>query len=461
MIMNSPDKAVVTLPIVDSNTLEVQPEFAQFSDGPHIHVFKSTEGFHVYVANLSQVFSIPESLAIELSADVADCDSRELLNRYGILGRTIPSDQSPTSAPIRSLSLAIAQKCNLGCGYCYAQEGSFGGPASSMSPDVARASVERLLGTAIPGEKYHLVFLGGEPLLARDVLRMATEYAAKLAIEKQAELGFSLTSNGTLITPDDAEFFEQHGFSVTISLDGVGAIHDQQRPFKSGRGSFAQILQNVQPLLRRRGRMQVSARVTVTPLNLQLLETLTALLDIGFHSVGFSPLLAAPTGANQMNPDHLKQMLENMIECGREFESQLTQGKRFPFSNMTAAMKEIHQGSCRPYPCGAGIGYFGVSAKGEMAACHRFVGDEQGRMGNIADGIDANRQFSWLSERHVDHQEPCRSCWARYLCGGGCHHEVIHRGRVSCDYIRGWLTYCLEAYTRLLVSAPGYFRSTN
>ena len=56
--------------------------------------------------------------------------------------------------------------------------------------------------------------------------------------------------------------------------------------------------------------------------------------------------------------------------------------------------------------------------------------------------------------RHVHRQEPCRSCWARYLCGGGCHHEVISRGRPACDYIRGWLHYCLEAYLRLS-SEPG------
>jgi uncharacterized protein len=24
------------------------------------------------------------------------------------------------------------------------------------------------------------------------------------------------------------------------------------------------------------------------------------------------------------------------------------------------------------------------------------------------------------------------------------------RGRVACDYIRGWLDYCLQAYVRLL-----------
>ena len=90
-----------------------------------------------------------------------------------------------------------------------------------------------------------------------------------------------------------------------------------------------------------------------------------------------------------------------------------------------------------------------IGSDGDLAACHRFVGDEAGAMGSLQDGLDRARQATWLGERHVHRQEPCRSCWARYLCGGGCHHEVIRRGRPACDYIRGWLHYCLEAYLRL------------
>jgi len=90
-----------------------------------------------------------------------------------------------------------------------------------------------------------------------------------------------------------------------------------------------------------------------------------------------------------------------------------------------------------------------VSAEGELAACHRCVGDADGAMGSLQEGIDARKRAAWLSERHVHRQEPCQRCWARYLCGGGCHHEVIARGRPACDYIRGWLHYCLGAYLRL------------
>ena len=137
----------------------------------------------------------------------------------------------------------------------------------------------------------------------------------------------------------------------------------------------------------------------------------------------------------------------------------MIKGRRYPFSNIITALKEIHRGTHRPYPCGAGAGYLGVSASGELAACHRFVEDENGYFGNLDAGIDRDRQRAWLTERHVHRQEPCKSCWARYLCGGGCHHEVINRGRPACDYIRGWLHYTLQAYVRTLENCPEYFSS--
>ncbi len=98
----------------------------------------------------------------------------------------------------------------------------------------------------------------------------------------------------------------------------------------------------------------------------------------------------------------------------------------------------------------------GVSADGELAACHRFVNEPAGRMGDVFNGIDSQLQNKWLAERHVHQQSPCSQCWARYLCGGGCHHEVIERGRIACDYIRGWLHFTLQSYERINRLVPNW-----
>jgi uncharacterized protein len=424
--------------------------------------FATDLGPHVYLANGSRVYAVTESFAREYDALVAQRDAAgvdALLVRHGLDAPAYIDDQPVKPFAMHAISLAVAQKCNLGCTYCYAQGGEFGGPAKNMPEATALQAVERLIEGVEPGERVNIAFLGGEPLVNRPVLRAATEHAAALGIARGVPVGFSITTNGTLLKPDDGDFFERHGFAVTISLDGVGAVHDGQRPFKGGRGSYERILANVTPLLVQQQAMQVSARVTVTPKNLRLPETLEHFIDLGFHSVGFSPMLKAPSGRGEMSAPELAEMLAQMIACGRAFETNVTAGRRYPFLNMVTALKELHKGTHRPYPCGAGAGYLAVSADGGLFACHRFVDDDAGAMGNLADGPDAAVRADWLAKRHVHFQSPCSGCWARYLCGGGCHHEVIHRGRPACDYIRGWLEYCLGAYVRLLDSAPAFFGS--
>jgi len=421
---------------------------------PQLHLIESARGRHLFVADGSQLFDVGTQLFSQLRATSGPAEADALLHAAGFTGPPSIDDRPLEEPPLHAISLAVAQKCNLGCSYCYAQQGEFGGPARSMEQARAEQAVTMLIDHATPGARLNIAFLGGEPLANRTVLQDTTRFAVERAERRGVEVTFSITTNGTLLTPDDADFLEAYGFAVTISLDGPREVHDALRPFRSGRGSYERIMANVAPLLERQRRMQVSARVTVTPANLGLRRTLDTFVAAGFHSVGFSPMLSAPGGAGELQHDDLEVMLGEMIDCGMEYERRVRLGERYPFANLANALREIAKGTHRPYPCGAGAGYLGVSAEGALSACHRFVGNESGAMGSLDDGIDRTRQSTWLAERHVHRQEPCSSCWARYLCGGGCHHEVIHRGRPACDYIRGWLHYCLGAYLRLSGDVP-------
>jgi uncharacterized protein len=420
---------------------------------PHAHLLLEDDGAHLFLPDGSRLYDIEPELVAEVEAALAAGTVAGLLDRLHLAERLYVDDEPFEPPAVHALSLAVAQTCNLACSYCYAQQGEFGGAARSMPLEVAERSVDLLVGRADPGSRVNLAFLGGEPLINRDVLRASTRRAAALASRRGVSVTFSITTNGTLLTEEDGEFFEEHGFAVTISLDGPRDAHDALRPFRGGRSSYDVVMRRAAPLLALQRRMQVSARVTVTPTNLMVRQTLDELVAAGFHSVGFSAMLSSPSGAGELQREDLEVLLGEMIDCGREFERQVRAGRRYPFANLVNALREIGKGTHRPYPCGAGAGYFGVSAEGALSACHRFVGDDAGAMGSVQEGVDRGRQMRWLTGRHVHRQEPCNSCWARYLCGGGCHHEVIHRGRPACDYIRGWLHYCLGAYLRLSAAA--------
>ena len=425
---------------------------------PDLHLVGQEGDWQLFLPDGSRLYDIdgPAAGAARAAMAGGDAGVRQFLNDHGLAGPPRIDDAPVTDPPVRALSLAVAQACNLGCTYCYAQGGDFGAAPRAMAPETALAAVDLLLADAGPGDRVNLAFLGGEPLAARAVLQAATRHAAARAAGRGIRIGFSITTNGTLVGPADGDFFEEFGFAVTVSLDGTRERHDRLRPFRNGAGSFDRIMANVAPLLARQRRMQVSARITVTPHNLDLPETLAAFVAAGFHSVGFSPLLAPPDPADgtALGPDGLAAMLAAMVACGRAFEAHAAAGRRYPFANLLTALAELHRGTHRPYPCGAGAGYLGVAAGGELAACHRFVGDPAGALGSLEAGIDRERRDAWLAERHVHRQSPCRGCWARYLCGGGCHHEVLRSGRPACDYVRGWLDYAIGAYGRLRRTAP-------
>jgi len=427
---------------------------------PQVHLVRGGQQTQLLVTNGTMLYQISSQTEEEFRVLLESKDEKSLKNKLMDMGLDAPPkiDDEPLKSPrIYALSLAIAQKCNMGCTYCYADQGGFGGAMKSMPLDVATRSIDLLLKDCPENGKVQLTFLGGEPLLNRKAIRAATVYAAGKAAEKNIKVGFSITTNGTLLTVDDAVFFEEHAFSVTVSLDGLKESHDAQRPLKGGSGTYEQIIENIRPLLQIQRKMQVSARVTVTPANLNLLEVLEEFVEMGFHSVGFSPLLNSSNGKGEMDEKDLEQLLGAMIACGLHFEKKVLQGERYPYLNMVNALKEIDKGTHRPYPCGAGAGYMGVSADGELAACHRFVNEPGGRMGDIVNGIDAELQNGWLESRHVHRQSPCNQCWARYLCGGGCHHEVLDKGRNACNYIRGWLHYTIQAHERISRLAPGWF----
>lgn len=417
-----------------------------------LHAFTGGSGHFVLDVEGGAVRSIPASHAGLLhSALAADVDRAELTaTALGLINAKVERADIPRSVAVKALSLAVAQKCNLGCTYCYAQQGTFGSAARSMELDVAYAAVDRLLEEAPPGEPITLAFMGGEPLANRKVLHASTRHAARQAAARGIPIGFSMTTNGTLVSEEDIALFQEFCFTLTVSIDGMQATHDKLRPLRSGKGSFERVERGVAALMAVQGRRyRVSARVTVTPFNLDLAQTLSGLVHMGFDGIMFSPMLSAPTGKAQMGAEDLDRLLDELQRCGDIVLERLRHGEVLPFTNLIKTLQRIHAYERDTYPCGAGGGYMGVSADGGLFACHRFVDDEDGRMGDIAGGIDDAKRVLWLTSRHLENQSPCNGCWARYLCSGSCHYEAMKRGRPACDYIRGWLHYCLGVYADL------------
>src|SRR5438105_2878415 len=97
---------------------------------PTIHLI-STSGVHqALVVDGSRLFEIDSQTLQRFEELISGSDALaldEYLGQLGVTGLPHIDDHAPERPPVRALSLAVAQKCNLGCAYCYAHQGDFGG----------------------------------------------------------------------------------------------------------------------------------------------------------------------------------------------------------------------------------------------------------------------------------------------------------------------------------------------
>lgn len=417
---------------------------------PAWHRFRSRTGQHVLVVAGSQILDIADTVTDDaLAAELAD---------YLDHGDTLALDTIPSVAP-QGISLNVTSACNLGCSYCYADRGAFDGQQTGrLSMTSAQTAVDELLAHCDRRALATVGFLGGEPFLHPALIREVVAYATAQAQQLGQPLGFSVTTNGTRLQPEDHKLIRTHRFALTVSIDGGRATQDLLRRDLLNRSTFDDVVAAVTPLLTDPGRADVSARATVTTGNIDLTDRYDALTDIGFRRIGFAPVRAG-FGAFT-DADWLRWTAESIRLAERELARLLTSGDS-GFTNFSTALHRLHGGASSPFPCGAGGGYASVSTDGRWYACHRAIGNPDYALAGRGTAVDATRQHAFLAERHVDRIAPCNTCWARYLCSGGCHQEAAARTDASCRAIRAWLDYCLDAYCTLSAARPEWFGDTD
>jgi uncharacterized protein len=428
------------------------------SAAPMFHRFRSADGEHLLVVPYSRVF--------DLSPDLARAFDQGGVGRDGLVDTLaapelgeVPLSDVVMPSP-QSISLNVSSKCNLACSYCYAARGSFNGAQSrQMTFETARTAIDMLLAGADRTAPITIGFLGGEPFVNRTLVHACVGYARAKAEHHGLDVRFSVTTNGTLLNSEDIELIRANRFAVTISIDGGTNVQNRQRPHAGNkpRDSFALLKQSVAPLLGDPGQTKIAARATVTRHDLKLSHRFAAIIDIGFPEVGFAPLRNA-TGPSDSGGDALHDCdwplyLDALKAVAGDEIARYRQGKPIRLTNLAVALKQIGRGASSPYPCGAGGGYFSVSANGHWYACHRTIGLEEFALGDSA-GLHDERRRSFLAQRHVHAQATCQTCWARYLCSGACHQESSARSESACGFVRGWLEFCLVAFCELSTDGP-------
>lgn len=135
-------------------------------------------------------------------------------------------------------TLMITEDCNYRCKYCYEKKHC----KKFMSESVIESVVEWIANTNT-NEVIIIRFHGGEPLLYMENIKLVV----KLLKEKftNTPIVFELTTNGSLITREIANYMKKHEFRVFISLDGDKKVNDMNRKTLCSESAYENTLRGV------------------------------------------------------------------------------------------------------------------------------------------------------------------------------------------------------------------------
>jgi radical SAM protein with 4Fe4S-binding SPASM domain len=135
-------------------------------------------------------------------------------------------------------------RCNMACVYCHAQARVASSVKWDMSDEVLYKTVDFFFSVPRGGRKeMRIEFQGGESLLRYDLIQRAMDYAMERAEAEGLETRFAIVSNLTLMTGEIAQDVKKRGnVRLTSSLDGPPVVHDKQRVYPGGKGTYADVV---------------------------------------------------------------------------------------------------------------------------------------------------------------------------------------------------------------------------
>ena len=380
---------------------------------------------------------LPKDCTTDIRYQLAKYDGLEVGEAYAEILELYENDvlfskpadvkfDAPEQIPVKAMCLNISHDCNMACKYCFAGKGSFGVDKGKkyMSEETGINAINFLLDNSMGRKNLEVDFFGGEPLLNFDTVKNIVEKTREFEKEKNKNVRFTLTTNGTLLDDDKIAYINEHMSNIVLSLDGTQATNDNMRTYGDESGSYADIIPLYKKLVETRGDKDYYVRGTFTRHNLNFAKDAIHIAELGFSSVSVEPVVAEEEADYSIRKQDLPVIFREYEVLAREIIKRLRKGENS--LNFFHFNIDLEEGPCiykRVKGCGAGSEYVAVTPDGDIYPCHQFVGNAEYRLGNVnlSEKIILNRELmSKFFDNNIIKNQECKECWAKYFCGGGC-----------------------------------------
>jgi uncharacterized protein len=405
--------------------------------------FEDPQRLVLFSTKNAAIISIPGKSLEKVARLKAD---RDLLRRWGFLVEDPDKEKREMLRFIDglnrinrtlSIKLVMGLDCNLACRYCF--EGTRKG-RHYMTKDTADRFVEFVRETLAGRRRVReleVTFYGGEPLMSKKLILSVASRLKRLTLSCGIPFTFYLVSNGTLLTKETVSAMKRLGLKEAyVTIDGPEENHNIFRPYKTGRGSFRRIVNNISDIC---DMIEVQVGGNFTKENYrrfpELLDHLTAmgLLPSKIAVRGFFPVVAE--SADFAPPDF--------------HEGILSADEPWLFEASISVREEILKRGCRLESTGPGVCMmeYGnnilVNCDGSICKCPGLIGRKEYAVGDIWCGAGDHR-----ASHHLDNwkNEECLGCAYLPLCFGGCRYmKLVRDGNMNgVDCKKAYFDACLE-----------------
>jgi len=314
---------------------------------------------------------------------------------------------------IAFVDLFLTENCNCRCTYCFVEEKN----AHPLTPELARRTVDFLIEHSGNQTELGILLFGGEPLLEFDLIREISHYCRKATAGTDKSITFSMTTNGTVMTESMMEFFAKNDIRYLLSLDGDKPTQDVHRPLVGGGSSFDSVAEKL-PLMKAYQPWQ-GARVTPMPDTVhRLAHNIQTLFEMSINQF----IIGMATGVS-WDEEKCSIFLEQMKKVCKFYVEKTNEGAPIRLTLFEKGDLD-EEDDTNTWGCGAGRGRIGVSTRGEIFGCGRFVGLNNSKgalpIGDIFNGFTHLENRVQLLDDSAWKRIDCIHCNYRDRCNGGC-----------------------------------------
>lgn len=348
---------------------------------------------------------------ISQKSESLDQSVAELLNQLLDTSEANLESRIVTS-PLKYTKLSILPNliCNFSCTYCYSAKGR---SKSEVSQDNLRLMLDFFIDRKRVDTKNLTIFIsgGGEPVISWEKVRFVIEYGRERAQKEGFNLELLLMTNGSLITPEIADFLKEQQVQVGISFEILPEIQQTQR------GKYELVKSNILMMLERGLSPSISS--VITPQNVYRMEEMVRVVInefTGIRHLNFDPAMSNELFADEVLLDVFYQRFIDHF-----FKAKKLSGEHHITldCNVVRRAEKLFPRYCQGKLC--------LVPNGDISICHTISSPQEiayddyiyGKL--TADGpvFDEQKFHQLIDVNHILLPN-CETCIARWHCAGGC-----------------------------------------